>query len=88
MDMDDADARHYVPNKDYISGNWVEWRTKLEDEDMDNEDVENLLQLDEEIAESSNVPSSNEDVDDLDMRSEDRGITAAQKGKQKMVRMA
>ena len=55
---------------------------------MDNEDVENLLQLDAEIEESSNVPSSNEDVDDIDMRSEDRGITAVQKGKQKMVQMA
>jgi hypothetical protein len=87
MDMDDAEARQYVPNEDR-SGNWVEWRSKTEDEDMDNEDVENLLQLDAEIEESSNVPSSNEDVDDIDMRSEDRGITAVQKGKQKMVQMA
>jgi hypothetical protein len=95
----DIDARRYVPNKEY---NWVQWRSKTEDEDMDHEDVENLLRPRAEIAESSNlmrernedrehseenVPSSTED-DDIDMRSEDRGITAGEKGKQKMVRMA
>ena len=74
----------------------------MEDEDLDHEDVENLLQPDAEIAESlnlmrernddreyseGNVPST-EAVDDIDMRSEHRGITAVQKGKQKIIPMA
>lgn len=103
MDMDvasDADARRYVPNKDRRSENWIQWRSQTEDEDLDSEDVENLLQRRAEIAQSSNstrernedrehsegnVLGSTEDVDDI---SEDRGITAVRKEKQKMVRMA
>jgi hypothetical protein len=35
-----------------------------------------------------NVPDSNEEDDDMSVRSEDAGVTAVQKGKQKMVRIS
>ena len=93
----DADARGYVTNKDHRSVDWVQWRSKMGDEDLDYEVVENSLQPRAEITVSSNstrernedreysegnLPSSTEDVDEI---SEDRGITAVQKEKQKMV---
>lgn len=99
MDMDltrDADARQeYVPNK---SDNWTRWRSTTEDDIPEHEVVENLLRPHKEIAESSNymgersverersegnVPESTEEDD---VRTEDAGVTAVQKGKQKMVR--
>ena len=60
--------------------NWVEWRSTIaEDEVMDHETVENLLQPQTEIAESSNLMYSERNppnsTNDDDMGSEDRGST-------------
>ena len=60
--------------------NWVEWRSTIaEDEVMDDETVENLLQPQTEIAESSNLMYSERNppnsTNDDDMGSEDRGST-------------
>lgn len=95
--------RQYVPNKDHRSDNWTRWRSTAEDNVPDHEAVENLLRPRVGITESSNlmgesnvdrehsegnVPDSNEEDDDMSVRSEDAGVTAVQKGKQKMVRIS
>ena len=78
MEMDSAER--YVPNRRQT--------TKDEDPDSDHEAVENLLRHD--VENEGNVSDSAEEDENMivrseDKRSEDKRLTAAQKGKQKMV---
>lgn len=93
--MDDADVRQwYIPNDDRRSDNCGDWRSTTEDEVPDHEAVENLLRSSVEIAEFSNSMGKinegehsdrAEEDDDMNIRSEDEGLTAVQKGQQKTV---
>lgn len=94
MDMDDADAHsRYVPDKDYRGDNWGRWRSTTENEVSDHETVENLLRSSVENPVSSNsmgernvqTEHSEGNVSDSDEDDDDMYVRSVDKGKQKMV---